>query len=69
MAARKTVMTPAPSRPGLDELLNNAREIRITDEQLMEQRASFAYGNAPEGSNITKESARAASHSVRLIHA
>jgi hypothetical protein len=69
MAARKTVMIPAPSRPELDRLLENARKNGVTDEQLMEQRASFAYGNAPEGSRITKESARTASQSVRLIHA
>lgn len=69
MAARKTVMTPAPPRPELDRLLENAKSVGVTDEQLMEQRASFAYGNAPDGSRITKESARLASQSVRLIHA
>ena len=69
MAARKTVMTPAPARPELERLLENARKNGVTDAQLLEQRTSFAYGNAPQGSNITKESARAASQSVRLIHA
>lgn len=29
----------------------------MTEEQLQEQRASFVYGNAPEGSGITKASA------------
>jgi hypothetical protein len=69
MAARKTVMTPAPSRPELDRLIENAKINGVSDEQLLEQRASFAYGNAPAGSRITKESARTASQSVRLIHA
>ena len=69
MAARKSVLSPAPARPQLDRLLNEALIKGVTDEQLIEQRASFAYGNAPEGSNITKESARNASRSVRLIHA
>lgn len=69
MAVRKSVITPAPQRPELDELLEHARQHGVTDEQLMEQRASFAYGNAPVGSRITKESARIASKSVRLVHA
>lgn len=69
MAARKSTMTPAPARPELDALLNSARSARITDEQLREQRASFAYGNAPEGSKITKDSARQASMTVRLQRA
>ncbi|GAA5655788.1 hypothetical protein Brsp06_02155 [Brucella sp. NBRC 13694] len=69
MAVRKSVITPAPQRPELDRLLEHARQHGVTDEQLMEQRASFAYGNAPVGSRITKESARIASKSVRLVHA
>lgn len=69
MAARKTVITPAPPRPELDRLIERARGISITEDQLKEQRASFAYGNAPEGSKITKESARQASRSIRLIGA
>ncbi|MDZ7601435.1 MAG: hypothetical protein U1A06_08705 [Hoeflea sp.] len=69
MAARKTVMSAAPARPELERLLDRARREGVSDEQLIEQRTSFAYGNAPEGSNITKESARNASQSVRLIHA
>ncbi|KQW62687.1 hypothetical protein ASD02_00710 [Ensifer sp. Root1252] len=69
MAVRKSVISPAPARPELDDLLARAKRVGISDEQLMEQRASFAYGNAPEGSKITKESARQASKSVRLLHA
>jgi len=69
MAVRKSVISPAPARPELEELLAKARVKGVSDEQLMEQRASFAYGNAPEGSRITKESARTASQSVRLLHA
>ena len=69
MAVRKSVITPAPNRPELDRLLARARESGVTDEQLMEQRASFAYGNAPASSRITKESARIASKSIRLVHA
>ena len=69
MAARKPVMYPAPARPDLEHLLNEARQHGVSEDQLREQRASFAYGNAPEGSKITKESARQASQSVKLMHA
>ena len=69
MAARKTVMTPAPARPELDRLIEKARRTGVTDTELVEQRASFVYGNAPQGSGITKESARAASKSVKLLQA
>lgn len=67
MVARKNVMNPPPPRPELERLLDEARKQVITDAQLVEQRASFVYGNAPEGSKITKESARAASKSMRLL--
>lgn len=68
MAARKTVITPAPARPELDRLIEDAQRRGVTDDQLKEQRASFVYGNAPEGSKITKESARSASQSIRMLH-
>jgi len=70
MAARKSVLKRAPHRPELDALLNDARQKGVTDEQLQEQRASFAYGNAPAGADrITKESARDASRRNRLTRA
>ncbi len=66
MAIRKSVLRSPPPRPDLDRLLEAARAAGVTDEQLQEQRASFAYGNAPENSRITKESARTAARSLRL---
>ena len=66
MAERKAVLKRAPRRPELERLLAEAKETGITDDELQEQRASFAYGNAPKGSRITKESARAASHTIRV---
>ena len=66
MAARKPFFGPAPNHPELDRLLEQARNTDITDEQLREQRVSFAYGNAPEDAKITKESAREASNSFRI---
>lgn len=68
MAARKSVLKRAPKRPELDALLKAARQTGVSDEQLVEQRASFAYGNAPANAHrITKETARDASRRNRLI--
>jgi hypothetical protein len=66
MAARKLFLGPAPSHPELDRLREETRSLKVTDEQLAEQRISFVYGNAPEGSAITKESARMASKRFRM---
>lgn len=69
MAIRKSAIRQAPPRPELERLLEQARKTGVTEEQLQEQRISFAYGNAPENSRITKESARIASRSLRLDRA
>ncbi len=61
MAARKPFLGPAPSHPELDRLRKETRNLKVTNEQLAEQRISFVYGNAPAGSTITKKSARTAS--------
>jgi hypothetical protein len=66
MAARKAFFGPAPNHPELDRLLEHARNNPATDDQLKEQRVSFAYGNAPADSGITKESVRSASLSIRI---
>ena len=66
MVARKSVLKPARERPELDRLLAASIAAGVSDEQLMEQRVSFAYGNAPEGSRITKASVRAASTSIKV---
>jgi len=59
-------MERAPKRPALEALLENAKTVVLTEEQLREQRISFVYGNAPKGSRITKESARASADRIRL---
>ncbi len=56
----------APDRPELRALLERAKSVALTDEELLEQRVSFIYGNAPVDSQITKESARKAVHRLRL---
>ncbi|MCD2177809.1 hypothetical protein [Rhizobium sp. C1] len=66
MVARKPALAPAPARPELDALIAKARQATLSEEMLAEQRASFAYGNAPSGSSITKESARQSAKTVRL---
>jgi hypothetical protein len=66
MAERKSALTRAPDRPRLQQLLERAKKINMTDEQLQEQRASFVYGNAPKGSRITKESALRAVNRIRV---
>jgi len=66
MAARKPFLSPAPAHPELDRLRAETRSLKVTDEQLAEQRISFVYGNAPVGSTITKESARIASKRFRV---
>ena len=69
MAERKPSINRAPQRPELEKLLQRNKATGVSDEVIQEQRASFAYGNAPKGSRITKDSARSASKSVRLVHA
>ena len=54
MAPRKSAIRSAPRRPELEQLLEQARVAGVTDDMLQEQRVSFAYGNAPENSRITR---------------
>ncbi|MBV8769492.1 MAG: hypothetical protein JO094_11430 [Hyphomicrobiales bacterium] len=67
MADRKPLLGETPERPELDRLLEVARATVVTEDQLREQRVSFAYGNAPEGSGITKESVRLSSQISRIV--
>jgi hypothetical protein len=66
MAERKPVMGPRPSHPELDLLLEQTRNIKVTESDLLEQRISFAYGNAPHSSNVTKDSVRDATRTILL---
>ena len=67
MAVRKSFLGPTPSHPELDKLLEEIRNIPVTETVLEEQRVSFAYGNAPfDQDRITKETVRSASKSIRL---
>ncbi len=46
MADRKSAIKCAPPRPDLEALYEAARKHKISDEDLREQAAIWAYGNA-----------------------
>lgn len=66
MAERRSALKRAPKRPELERLMEEAKKLTVSDEQLRAQRASFVYGNAPKGSRITKDSAKRAVNRIRL---
>lgn len=68
MADRKQFLGVTPADPELLHLLEDSRNTPVTEEELREQRISFAYGNAPANASlITKDSVRRASKNIRLI--
>ena len=67
MADRKQFLNSAPADPELLRLLDASREKQVTEEELREQRISFAFGNAPDSDLITKDSVRHASKKIRLL--
>jgi hypothetical protein len=67
MADRKQFLGVAQANADLLRLLNESRDRTVSDEELREQRISFAFGNALNSNRITKESVRCASQSVRLF--
>jgi hypothetical protein len=66
MADRKQFLTVASADADLVRLLDETRDVQVTDEQLREQRISFAFGNAPHSLKITRDSVVRASESMRL---
>ncbi len=66
MAERKAALGQVPERPRLRSLLDRAKSVTVTDDDLRKQRASFVYGNAPKGSRITKESAAKSIDRIRI---
>lgn len=66
MADRKQFFGEIKTDPDLKRLLEKSRP--VTEEELHEQRISFAFGNAPASAkNITKDSVRQASQRMRLL--
>ena len=67
MADRKQFQNVPQPDPELMRLLDESRNRVVTDEELREQRVSFAFGNAPDSELITKDSVLAASTHIRLL--
>lgn len=68
MADRKQFQNLPATDPELTRLLEDARNREITEEEVGEQRISFAFGNAPaDAKNITKESVRSTSKRLSLL--
>jgi hypothetical protein len=67
MADRKQFQNVTAPDPELMRLLETSRSRVVSEEELREQRISFAFGNAPDSELITKESVRLASRNIRLL--
>ncbi len=66
MAARKQFLNLPDPDPELVRLLEEARGRLVSEDDLREQRISFAFGNALGTDEITKDSVRDASEHIRL---
>jgi hypothetical protein len=66
MAVRKQFQSSLTVSPEVKRLLKEARNREVSEKELKEQRVSFAFGNAPRESRLTKQSVRIASQRIRL---
>ena len=67
MADRKQFEGVRPADPELVRLLEASRGTEVTEEDLREQRISFAFGNALASESITKDSVRQASQKISIL--
>ena len=67
MADRKQFMNVEAADSELIRLLDATRDVVVSEEELREQRISFAFGNAPHSLDITRDSVVRASKSMRLL--
>ena len=69
MADRQQFLHTIKADPDLARILEASKAVVVSEEDLREQRISFAFGNAPQGSEnrITKESVRIASEHIKLL--
>ena len=68
MADRKQFLNSEPADPELLRVLEETRDRPVSEDDLREQRISFAFGNAPaDAVAITKESVRKTSTKIRLL--
>lgn len=67
MPDRKQFIGADKANPELLKVLEASRNKPVTEEELHEQRISFAFGNAPANSKfITKDSVRCAAKNISL---
>lgn len=67
MADRKPFLGNIKRDQDLETLLEASKAKQLTEDELQEQRISFAYGNAPvSAKTITKDSVRKASKHILL---
>jgi len=66
MANRKQFLNVGTADEELVKLLEATRNVVVSDEQLREQRISFAFGNTPFSQDVTRDSVVRASESMRL---
>jgi hypothetical protein len=66
MADRKQFSNVVAPDAELVRLLDSTRDVQVTDEQLREQRMSFAFGNAQHTLDIMRDSVVRSSESMRL---
>jgi hypothetical protein len=66
MSARKQFQSSLTVSAKLSKALQKAKSKDVSEEELREQRISFAFGNALKSDLITKESVRRSSRNIRL---
>lgn len=66
MPDRKQFFGEIPVDEELAEMLDQLGEAEVTEDELHEQRISFAYGNALAWDEITKDSVRRSSENIRI---
>jgi hypothetical protein len=69
MADRQQFLHTIKPDPELAKILEASKETTVSEADLREQRISFAFGNAPQGSEhrITNDSVRIASEHIKLL--
>lgn len=69
MANRQQLLRTIEPDPELLKILDASRNTPVSEEELRAQRISFAFGNAPQGSEnrITKHSLQMASERIKLL--
>jgi hypothetical protein len=69
MADRQQFFSTLKPDEELTKILDDSRDTPVTDDELQEQRISFAFGNAPQSleNRITKDSVRLASEHIKLL--